>query len=184
MKSKNMVSFITVIVACMSLFLSFYIYWETMPSQYLEKKRENQMNILTSQALVLWQQIQIVTAANRQSIEPDPYLFVYLKDNCKRVESSIENAIGLGLWDLFVPKDIKHSMALHVEFMQSLTYNSTITTNITDDWTKEHFLMGMIRLLEFCKKYDKLNVELKESFNDLIDEDLRKMAWNYLEKGT
>lgn len=143
------------------------------------------MNIIASQSIVFWEQLQILIDSRVRNCDVDPYIFKSLKENTQRLESSIYKAIGLGLWNVFVPSNKKYSVTLHVAFMQSLINNSSLETNSVDDWMADHLLMGVIRLLEMCEHYDGVATELRSSLKNNLNKtgkSMRFRAWVYLEE--
>ena len=140
------------------------------------------MTKLASKTIIFWEQLQILITANVTNFDVDPYLFKSLKENAKRLEISIEDAIGLGLWEALVPKNKKHSEVLHVAFIQSLVDGGSIDTDKSEDWLKYHLLMGVIRLIQICEQYDGVSPELKETLKAKVASEMRTRSWNYLEE--
>lgn len=180
MKIEVIISIVSVVVAFLSFALAFFVYWRSRPYIQERKAHDSQMNIIACQSIVFWEQLQTLISANVNKYEVDPYIFNSLKENSKRLESSIEKAIALGLWHVFVPENKEHSSVLHVAFIQSLVDSSSLKTNNVDDWMKDHLLMGVIRIFEMCENYERLTPELKSSLKNKVVPEMKVRSWKYL----
>ncbi len=85
----------------------------------------------------------------------------------------MDKAIGLGLFTVLVGGD-SLSLNLFTAFIQSLSHAFSDESVEPEVWTKQHLLMGMVRLLESCKSYDnnsksRLGVPLPSFSADVIE---------------
>lgn len=160
-------------ISALALVVSFLSFWRTRPALQLKRDQQAQMAVVASRATVLWDQMQTITTATSNNHQIDPYLFPSMKTNARRLEESIDKAIGLGLFTALVGSD-SLSLTLFTAFIQGLSHSFSTESVGPEVWTKQHLLMGMVRLLESCKRYDNnskrhLGVPLPSFSPDVIE---------------
>jgi hypothetical protein len=142
------------------------------------------MRAVAIRAVVLWDQVYTILTAKKHDFAVDDYLLRSIQSNAKRLEESLVSAIGSGLVHEIMSTREK-ALVLFTTFLQSLNF---ITTTLPSDelleaCIKDHFTLGMIRLLDRCILYSP-----KLFPNDLdkkISEDVvphADMAWGYLDE--
>lgn len=136
-----------------ALVVSFLTFWRTRPALQIKRDQQAQMAVVASRATVLWDQMQTIIAATNSNHQVDSYLFPSMRANARRLEESIDKAIGLGLFVVLVGGD-SLSLTLFTAFIQSLSNAFSDESAGPEVWTKQHLLMGMVRLLESCRRYD------------------------------
>jgi hypothetical protein len=131
------------------------------------------MAVVASRATVLWDQMETINVVTSNNHQIDSYLFPSMKANARRLEESIDKAIGLGLFTVLVGGD-SLSLTLYTAFIQSLSHAFRDESVEPQVWTKQHLRMGMVRLLESCRRYDnnsksRLGVPLPSFPPDVIE---------------
>ncbi|MEP5339712.1 MAG: hypothetical protein ABJL44_13505 [Algibacter sp.] len=182
MKIEIVISIISTAIASLSFLFAFYVYRKSRHSVKLKENQDQQMQIIASQAILFWEQIQILMNANVNKYDVDPYIYISLKQNAKRLEESIEKAISLGLWNTIVPKRKRNSDGMHVAFIQSLMHQSVSDIDTPIDWLKQHLIMGIVRLFEICENYEGLNKSLKDELEKRVSKEIRELSWVYIYK--
>jgi hypothetical protein len=160
-------------ISAVALVVSSLTFWRTRPALQLKRDQQAQMAVVASRATVLWDQIQTIIVATSNNHQIDPYLFPSMKANAKRLEDAIDNAIGIALFTMLVGGD-SLSLTLFTAFIQSLSHACSTESVEPEVWTKQHLLMGMVRLLESCRRYDntsksRLGVPLPSFSPDVIE---------------
>jgi hypothetical protein len=141
-------------ISTLGLVVSFLTFWRNRPVLQLKRDQQAQMAVVASRATVLWDQMQTIIATSSSDNQIDAYLFPSLKANGRRLEESIDKAIGLGLFTILVGDD-SLSLTLFTAYVQSLSHTFSAEPAEAEAWTKRHLLMGMVRLLESCRRYEK-----------------------------
>lgn len=174
------ISIIAIIVSMLSL---AHTIWKNSERTWLRRQQQNSMRILSSRAVVLWQQIWLVLSATANKNPIDTFVFPSMQENAKRLEDALDHAIGIGLLPVLV-EDREGSLVLHVAFVQSLASASQLSDkNPMEPWLGTHLLMGMVRLLDVCLRY-RTDL-LPSSFKDMIRPkviELKDEAWVYWKK--
>jgi hypothetical protein len=160
-------------ISAVALVVSSLTFWRTRPALQLKRDQQAQMTVVASRATVLWDQMQTIIAAKSNDHHIDSYLFPSMRANARRLEESMDKAIGLGLFTVLVGGD-SLSLNLFTAFIQSLSHAFSDESVEPEVWTKQHLLMGMVRLLESCKSYDnnsksRLGVPLPSFSADVIE---------------
>jgi hypothetical protein len=95
--------------------------------------------------------MKIVIAAQVGGYQLDPYFFPSYQRNIHRLEDSIDNAVAVGLFEDLVGTQVQQ-LFMHSAFIQSLAHMETLSPESADldDWIKQHFTMGIERLLDRC----------------------------------
>jgi len=140
-------------ISAVALVVSSLTFWRTRPALQLKRDQQAQMAVVASRATVLWDQMQTIIATTSNNHQIDSYLFPSVKANARRLEESIDKAIGLGLFTALVGGD-SPSLTLFTAFIQSLSHAFSDKSDEPEVWTKQHLHMGMVRLLESCRRYD------------------------------
>jgi hypothetical protein len=160
-------------ISAIALVISSLTFWRTRPASQLKRDQQAQMAVVASRATVLWDQMQTIIVATSNSHQINSYLLPSMKSNARRLEESVDKAIGLGLFTVLVGGD-SLSLTLFTAFIQSLSHASSTESVESAVWTKQHLSMGMVRLLESCRRYDNninghLGVPLPGLSPDLIE---------------
>lgn len=138
--------------------------------------------MVVARSILIWDQMQTIRFCIVSKIQPDLYLFPSYQRNIHRLEEAIDGAISVGLFEDIIG-DIEHSVVLHNAFVQNLAEMETLDreTAEIDEWIKQHFTMGMVRLLDRCIQLH--HYAFPKGSSDRITreiEPLRKKAWTYL----
>jgi hypothetical protein len=163
--------------------LTFYRGSEWAQSQ--RAKREK-MRVVATRGVIVWEQMHIAINAKRSGGALDPYFFPSYQRNVRRLEDAIEGAVSLGLFKDLVGH-ARRSVALHAAYIQSLSTMETIDPEGADidDWIKEHFTMGTIRLLDCCIRHHpySLPADLRERLRREISRN-RDQAYTYIDQSS
>ena len=170
-----------IIIGVIALFISIVAYIQSLPSLKLIQDQKAAMYILSNEALILYDLFQIVLACVIAGNPPDPYLLGVMQSQAKYLRESIRDAIRLRLWNSVI--GVKpHALTLHTAFMAALI--SAEEQQDTEPWIKEHFTMGIVRIITLCDNYHRqINDPL---FGPLLSEkvntfgELRDRCWVYL----
>ena len=131
--------------------------------------------MLAGLANQLWDQLQVLVAADVGKIEVDPYVFTSLRTNANRLENALDSASGLALKPL-VAGGREHAGALYTAFVQALADAAARTDPDPEPWLKQHLLMGMVRLLDTLAR-DK---RTREAITARLAPSIIEEAWTYL----
>ena len=177
------VSIYALIVSCLSFFISALTFYQNSEKSQIKRNKSSQMRIVAAQSLVLWDQINTIISIQVHKFEYDPYIFPSVQINAKRLEEDLDAAIGMGLLSEIVG-DHKNSLALYVAFCQSLSYIINLQdaeNQPIEEWTKQHFVMGMIRLIDICINYepDLIPSNIRSEISKKIDP-LVEQSWTYV----
>ena len=140
-------------ISAVALVVSFLTFWRTQPALQLKRDQQAQMAVVASRATVLWDQMETIRVATSKKDQIDPYLFPSVKANARRLEESIDKAIGLGLFTVLIGGD-SLSLTLFTAFLQSMSHAFSDESFDHEVWKKWHLRMGMVRLLQSCRCYD------------------------------
>jgi hypothetical protein len=160
-------------ISALALVISSLTFWRTRPALQLKRDQQAQMAVVASRATVLWDQMQTIIAAKSNNHQINSYIFPSMKANARRLEESVAKAIGLGLFAVLIGGD-GLSLTLFTAFIQGLSHAFSAESVEPEVWTKQHLLMGMVRLLESCRRYDnnsksRLGVPLPSFSSDAIE---------------
>lgn len=182
--SSLTVSLIALGVGGLSLLVSVLTFLRNSPNAQLRRDQRAHMRVLSSRAIVLWDQLQTLIASQENKHDVDPYLYGAMRINARRVEDCLDRAIGLGLWSVVVGERKDHAIALHAAFTQSLVDASSKEEAGTEPWLKLHLLMGMVRLPATCAEHEegRDGGVLKGALRSRTNPDLLRKAWGYLEE--
>ena len=170
------------VLALIAIAFSVFTFWDTRPNAQFKRAQVEQMRILSVNAIVLFEQLHVLIEANVGSREIDSYLLTSLRENAKRLEGSLNATIGLGLWKEVLGRK-NNSVPMFAAFSQSLLFAASNQTEDYEVWLKEHLIMGMLRLIEQCEKYQRdSDDELASVLHEYLKPDLREAAWTYLER--
>jgi hypothetical protein len=173
--------FIPVIISMLSILISILAFFRGRTASLLEVEKRKQMRVVSARAIVLWEQMQNVFSAIKMGHELDPYIKASMRKNGIRLEESIDKAISLGLWDVVVTSR-ENSIVLFAAFTQALE-DASASEREYDVWAKTHLLMGMVRLLDVCEKYEKSrDGELVSALSSSIRPALIDESWSYLNR--
>jgi hypothetical protein len=150
----------------------------------LRRKQDATMKVVASRALVSWEQIQNFLHAQKMNQEIDGYLIPSSVQTVKRLEASLDEALSVGLMENIVGSS-NHAMTYHSVFIQSLVHlvcRDVDSLKSPIEWTKQHYLFGLIRLLDRCLNYPGA-VFPKKIENQVRNQikPLRNEAFSYLE---
>ncbi len=181
MKLQISTAMVAVVISAISLTLSLLTYYRNSQSVQLKLQQTGSMRVVAGQSMIIWDQLEKVINAQATRLDVDPYLYTSLKQNCLRLEESLDRAVGLGLYADLVG-DRPDALQMHTAFRQSLAWVHTIDPDdsMPEDWTSLHLVMGMIRLLDQTKSYEA--DLLPDTYWDEISipQNMQDLAWSYL----
>ena len=165
------------LVSTFSLILAYYIH-----ATRLRDARDEAMRTVATRAVILWEQAAIIATAQVTKSTVDSYMFCSIQKNARRVEEALDQAVRVGLFDI-VLGDREHSLPLYAAFLQGLTDVEELENpedQPLEAWTREHFVMGLVRLLDTCRRYrtSVLPSQTTQSIGPRLDQMLEK-AWTY-----
>jgi hypothetical protein len=161
--------------------LAFYRGSERAQNKRIKAER---MCLVSTRSILVWEQIQTVIAAKKGEFSLDSYFFPSYQRNIHRLEDALDGAFAVGLFsDLIGTRE--NALTLHLAFLQSLTNMEGLNPQNSelDEWIKQHFLMGMVRLLDQCMGNRSCHFpkDLKANLLPKIS-GLQEEAWNYIQK--
>ncbi len=110
----------SVLVSAITLAISVGTFWFNRPHAESKRRQTAAINILAARALVFWTQIQ--RAIDNVNKPVDPYQNQQLCINAKRLEESLDAAIGIGLMNVILRVRTQPIMLdLYTAFTSSLT---------------------------------------------------------------
>jgi len=173
----------SLIVSCLSLIVSFLAFWRGRPSSQLHRDQQGQMRVLTARTVVLWDQMLTVMGATSGKYSLDPYVFGAMRVSAHRLEEALDKAIGLGLWSRIVGDD-PTSLPMYTALVRCLTDAANQEISSPEPWTKEHLVMGMVRLLDACAADSDGSKEtaLARLVSSRVTPEIRQMAYTYPER--
>ena len=177
------ISGIALLVSFVSAAVTIY---RSAPSTLLYHEQMAVMRIVASRTMVLWDQLKTIATAQVSSSTIDLYMLSSYQKNALRLEEASDKAIGIGLLSKLMGNH-KHSFILYVAFVQSLNHIATLEKpdkQPLEEWTKQHFSMGLVRLVDILRKFDSslLPQSVYHSLYHSLDEKLTEEAWTYLDK--
>lgn len=178
------ISGIALLVSVVSVAVTIY---RSAPSTLLFQKQMAAMRIVASRTMVLWDQLQTIATAQVTDSAIDSYILSSYQKNALRLEEALDKAIGIGLLSKLMGNH-KHSFILYVAFVQSLNHVATLEDpdkRPLEEWTKQHFSMGLVRLIDILRKFDSplLPQSVYHSLDEERLEKLTEEAWTYLDQG-
>ncbi len=170
-----------------ALVIAYKAYRWSHPDTQLKIRQAENMNKIAATTIELIKQVTLFAGASLGQYELDSYVFPSSRSNCEQLYNHLEIANGLGLSRVFVEHDSTHSWELYLALRQALKTQANLDPKNTDvdDYTKEHFVMGLFRLANQCKGHGDLDPNLKNELNEIIDENdyLVKLAHKYVNEG-
>jgi hypothetical protein len=180
---SEIITVVPIIVSIISLAISIFTYIRASPSQQLELDQNARMRTVAMRTIVLWDQISTIVDAQVHRYSVDPYLFPSIQQNAKRLEDALDEAISVGLLRETI-SDHPDALQLYSAFTQGLSFVRNLPnpeSQPLEQWTRQHFLMGLIRLLDRSFRYRQsfFPEPMKAKISNRIDP-LLSDAWNYL----
>lgn len=177
------IAVVAVVVSLLSFAVSAFTFYRNSGPAQLRKEQMARMRIIAARAVVLWDQIDTIASAQVRKSDVDPYLFPSIQENARRLEEALDAAIGLGLFRELL-EDRNHSLPMYSAFVQGVRWVASMPdpdTQSLDAWTKQHFLFGMIRLLDVCLRYKPslLPMSIRTEVTAKVVS-LKTQAWTYL----
>lgn len=170
---------IAVAVSILSFVVSALSYYRNTGPAQLRREQIARMRIIAAIAVVLWDQINLILKAQVDKIKVDPYLFPSIQENALRLEEGLNDAVGLGLFPIIL-EDREHTLTMYAAFIQGLRWIASMPDpekQPLEEWTKMHFLFGMVRLIDVCLRYKPQLLPKNVRPNV---EGLEEKAWTYL----
>ena len=151
----------SIIISGLALTISAFSFYLNSPRAIQRRMQIHQIRALASQAVVLYDQCLNVAVAGFPEGRLDPYLIHSMRNSAKTLNGLMSEALTLDLWSLVIDmNNICHPVQYHCALIQSLDYCAA-PDSAPEDFTKEHLLMGLIRLLDGCQQSGKLSSALQ-----------------------
>ena len=149
------ISFLSFCVAAVTL------YRGSLWAENRQAKREK-MRLVAARCILIWDQHLTIRAMWESGNKVDPYVFPSYQRNIHRLEEALDGAVAAGLFEDLV-SDREYAVGLHCAFTQSLAHMEKLDPEKAklEEWIKEHFIMGMVRLLECCIQRHKYTLSKK-----------------------
>lgn len=170
-------------ISFLSFCISTFTFYRGSTRAQNERIKAEKMRVVAARSVLIWDQMKTVMFAKRHGHQIDPYFFSSYQRNIRRLEDSLDGAVSVGLFGDLVGNQ-ENALTLHNAFVQSLAHMETLDPEKAelDDWIKQHFLMGMVRLIDCCVRLHSytlpknLRVRLVQNLSGLKDE-----AWTYIQ---
>ncbi len=173
---------IALAISFLSFFVSALTFYRGSTWAQIKRTKMEKMRLVVARGVVVWDQMQTVVTAKVNGFRLDPYFFPSYQRNVHRLEDAIDSAVAVGLFEDLVGVQ-EHALSLHSAFLQSLAHMEMLSPDgaEVDEWIKEHFTMGMVRLLDHCIHLHSytLPTELRLRIAQDIS-GLRGKAWTYI----
>ena len=142
------------------------------------------MNNLAAHLIPMLDRQRTFATVQQSRMEPDPFLFTAAIGEAKQLDRLLDESNRLHLSKYVVGQDHEHRWQMYGAFRAAVVEQANLNPlDVTAaGFTKQHFLMGMIRLANLCIEYGDLDLE-----KDLLDwhqslpSELHEMAWTYLQ---
>ena len=165
--------------------LAFWTYRDLRPKAQLKRRQDEHMSHLAVLVMQVLDRQQVFYAANLHDFEVDPYQFVAASREAKQLGELLDGCTQLQLTRYCVGVDRDHQWALYGALRAAVAEQAELDPSLAtpDDYTKQHFVMGLIRIADLCLEYEGIEMpeDLVESQRRL-DEDMHKLAWTYLKQ--
>ncbi len=167
-------------IAVISLLISLYSFWRESPSSVQKRRMKDKVKEIYERARVLIEQTTLAhVLIKKGETSEDPYFRESVQLNFSRMERALDEAINLGLSDVFIPEDIPDSLSLHTAYIQGLVnFSEEERPNITDIVQKEHLLFGNFRIYGIAVNYLNSHgekIRITDTHKKLIKE-----SWTYI----
>ena len=174
-------SVLALVVSVVSLAGTFY---RNARSTQLRNAQDEAMRTVAARAIVLWEQLMIIVECQVKNCDIDSYVLPSVQKNAGRLEDALDHAIRVGLLHVISEADREHSLTLYAAFLQGLTEvadRDNPQGQPLETWTKQHLLMGMVRLLDSCRKYRQsvIPAPVLQRVGKKVDGMLER-AWGYV----
>jgi hypothetical protein len=145
------------------------------------KIKRNSVRLVAARSVLVWEQLLTVAECLSTNEVLDPYLFPSYQRNIQRLEEALDGAFAVGLFDDLIGAR-ENALTLYTAFVQSLVAMETqrLQNDDLNEWIKEHFTMGMVRLLDqliSCHSYS-LPEDMRSRLDKKVSK-LRELAWTY-----
>lgn len=123
--------------------------------EQVQEYRDNCMRAVAARTTLVWTQLRSLMYAHRDRLEVDPYLFSSMQINARRLEEALDAAICAGLIEEIIT-DRPDAWVLHAGFVESLVWAAELEKKereAVDNWMKQKYLFGLVRLIELCLNY-------------------------------
>jgi len=116
--------------------------------------------------------LETIMEAQVREFPVHKYMFASMTLNAHLVTEALDAAVGVGLLDKLLD-DEAHSLPMYTSFYSGLIEIAGLDDNAKrplKDWTKQHLVMGMVRLLDSCIRFrkDLLPNNIRKSISDQI----------------
>jgi hypothetical protein len=169
-----------ILISLISAVIAGLTYFQNSAPAQLKTQQTECMRTVAARAAIVWDQLQTVLSAEKYKFSLDPYLFPSIQNNIRRLEEALDMTISAGLTKELISIR-RNAVPLYCAFVQSLYFVTTLqsTDEIRDALIKEHFTMGMVRLLGQCMSFGKEMLPDQRSYSSLSQE-IKDQAWDYL----
>ena len=164
--------------------LAFRTYRDLRPSAQFRRRQDDHMNHLASQILQILERQQLFYAARVHGLEVDPYIFPAASREARQLNKLLDGCSELHLTQYCIGQGRDHQWALYGAFRAAIAEQAELDAEHAkiEDYTAEHFVMGMTRLTGLCLKYDGLALaEDLSKRQQEFPEELHELAWTYVQ---
>ena len=177
--------------------LALRTYRDLSPAAAKRRRQQEHMDEMTALIIMFLDLQKTFAVLRREHIHPDKYIYNGIKECASLLRKSLSKAHRLGLTSVIVGQGHAHQWPLYNAFLSGVLEIAMLDPNDADpeDFTKEHFLMGIIRLGDGCRNYMEdesraseyvakpMKTDLANAM-DQIPESTLKRAWGYLAETT
>ena len=144
------------------------------------------VNQVSSLVLSIYNDIVTIATSLTYQTPVDTYIFHSIRNNVDKLDRLIDETLGLGQVDVLrgmhPTGDSSVTALLWNAFRAGMHEVIRIDPDMAagEDYTKQHFVMGTVRLLDQCRKH--ADAHLTNEIDDFLEgkESLVMDSWNYL----
>ena len=164
--------------------LAFWTYRDIRPASQRKRRQDEHMNHLASQLIQVLDRQQTFVDAQVHNFDVDPYNFRAAGLEANQLIELLDGCSQLDLTRYCVGgQDRQHRWALYGAFRADLAERAELEPGEADpsSYTKQHGLMGVIRVACLCLEYEGLPLarDLAAQLKD-VGPQLREEAWTYI----
>jgi|SRR5208282_109630 len=142
-------------ISLLSVVVSMLTYYRNSARAQSRREQVTRMRVLAGCAVVYWDQLTTVITAQVKRFPVDDYMFASMRANARLVTDALNAAVGVGLLHCFLD-EAPHGLQRYTAFYQGLVWAASLPEGERrplEDYTKQHLIMGMVRLLDTCVQF-------------------------------
>ena len=155
-------------------------------SLYDQQRHHGIVNQIAAVIAPVYNDLVTIASSLTHEYEVDNFIYYSIQHNANRLDKLLDEAVGVGHLQILrgdhLSGDKNISIIMWNAFRSGLheVVRLDAETATSEDYTKQHFVMGVIRLMDQCRQHADTHVAsdihvLLEGKESLVEE-----AWNYL----